>query len=126
MGDGICCKCGKKSRPDQRYCNSCHAEWMRLYRPKHSELKEESRKKANARSYLHVYVKRGKVLKVENCEICGALNTEAHHEDHSQPLSVNWICRKCHLDLHKMQELNIDKAKKILVKGTIEKEPIKA
>lgn len=72
---------------------------MRNNRPKHSELPEPARKKANARSYLHVYVKRGKVDKLP-CEICGSERSEAHHEDYTRPLQVHWLCRDHHLELH--------------------------
>ena len=72
---------------------------MRNNRPKHSELPEQARKKANARSYLHVYVKRGKVQKGQ-CEVCGCERAEAHHEDYTKPLEVHWLCRDHHLELH--------------------------
>lgn len=53
----------------------------------------------NARSYLHVYVKRGKVKKGP-CEVCGSLDVEPHHDDYSKPLQVHWLCRTHHLELH--------------------------
>jgi hypothetical protein len=84
----------------QRYCKSCKAECMRRTRPKHSELDAEAKLKLNARSYLHVYVKRGKIKKMP-CIICGSLEVEAHHNDYSKPLEVIWVCRKHHLEIHK-------------------------
>lgn len=54
-----------------------------------------------ARSYLHVYVKRGKVAK-KPCRECGQ-PAQAHHADYSKPLDVIWLCRKHHLALHKEQ-----------------------
>lgn len=87
----------------QRYCKSCHAEHMRNTRPKTSELSSEARKKHYARSYVHVYIKRGKI-KRESCRVCGAL-AEAHHEDYDKPLEIIWLCRKHHLEHHK-NELN--------------------
>ena len=44
-------------------------------------------------------VKIGRLIK-ECCETCGDIKTEAHHEDYSKPLDVNWLCRKHHLKLH--------------------------
>lgn len=73
---------------------------MREHRPKHSELNDEARMKANARSYLHVYVKRGKIEKLP-CGICGSERSEAHHPDHTRPLDIIWLCREHHLELHK-------------------------
>ena len=99
--------CGKCNNPievellgRQRYCRSCKSEHTRLNRKKHSELTEEQKLKSNARSYLHVYVKRGKVIKLP-CEICGDPKSEAHHNDYSKPLDVIWFCRNCHMEYHK-------------------------
>lgn len=103
-----CSKCNGMIEPSrmgkQSYCKSCHAEYMRNTRPKHSELPEEARIKANARSYLHVYVKRGKVIK-HPCEVCGSERSEAHHNDYSKPLQVHWLCREHHLKLHETEKV---------------------
>ena len=53
----------------------------------------------NCRSYTHVYLKRGKLLK-EPCQVCGNQESQAHHPDYSQPLLVVWMCRRHHLDHH--------------------------
>lgn len=71
---------------------------MRTNRKRHSELSEEQRLKANARSYLNVYLKRGLIEK-GTCK-CGSKETEAHHEDYTKPLEVIWMCRECHLKHH--------------------------
>lgn len=102
-----CSKCNvdlSESRKNQRYCNSCHAEHMRNTRPKHSELTDLQRKKANCRSYLNVYLKRGYLSK-KPCFICGSLNVEAHHEDYDKPLDVIWYCRQHHLSYHKVNSI---------------------
>lgn len=62
-------------------------------------MTEEQRKRANCRSYLHVYVKRGKVVKGP-CEVCGEAEVEAHHDDYLKPLDVRWRCNAHHLELH--------------------------
>lgn len=97
-----CCKCNNKIEPSrigQRYCRSCHKEWQRLYRPKHSELSEEQRKKANARSYVNVYIRRGLFIK-QPCSVCGDVKVEMHHDDYNNPLDVKWFCRKHHMEYH--------------------------
>ncbi len=100
----MCSKCDNPLEENrigkQRYCRDCQAASMRLNRPKHSELSVEQKLKANARSYLNVYLKRGKIKK-QPCCVCGHVKTEAHHEDYSKPLIVKWYCRKHHLELHK-------------------------
>ncbi len=57
----------------------------------------------NARAYLHVYVRRGKVLKVP-CLVCGTIEVESHHPDYSQPLNVLWLCKPHHRRLHRESE----------------------
>lgn len=97
-----CSKCGGSLGDrlgKQRYCKACHAQHMRETRPKHSELKPNARKKATARAYTNVYVKRG-VIKKTPCFKCGDEKVEAHHHDYDKPLEVTWLCRKCHLELH--------------------------
>lgn len=108
MRKNTCCKCNNpleetRIAANQRYCKSCHAEYMRLHRPRHSELSPIQRMKSNARSYLNEYLQRGKVKKT-SCQHCGDSNVEAHHEDYSKPLDVIWLCRSCHLELHKQRD----------------------
>lgn len=71
---------------------------MRRNRPQHSELTEQQRQKANARSYANVYLKRGWLTRL-GCEVCGK-TAQMHHEDYSQPLQVRWLCRSHHLAEH--------------------------
>ena len=90
----------------QRYCKLCHAAHMRLTRPKHSELTEEARKKANCRAHTKVYISRGKVIRMA-CWICGDSNSESHHEDYTNPKDVIWFCRAHHMELHKLKDNNL-------------------
>jgi ribosomal protein S27AE len=96
--------CGKCNGPieeeligRQRYCRTCKNLNTKLNRKKHSELTELQKLKANARSYVHVYLKRGKINKT-NCANCGDPNVEAHHEDYTKPLEIIWFCSNCHLE----------------------------
>lgn len=100
-----CSKCGgPKERPGQAWCNKCIAEWARKHRPKHRDLPDEPRRKANARSYVKEYVKRGIVIKGPCC-VCGTREKiEAHHPDYSKPLEVIWYCRFHHLEFHKNEQ----------------------
>jgi hypothetical protein len=99
-----CSKCGlANDRLPQRYCKKCHAANMRRTRPKHRDLPELQRKKANARAYVNVYLRRGVIQKMP-CSICGAENAEKHHHDYDKPLEILWVCRSCHLKLHKESE----------------------
>jgi hypothetical protein len=69
---------------------------MRIHRADNPPTPEE-RKKSNCRSYLHVYVKRGRIVKA-GCAICGSTDkVEGHHNDYSKPLDVVWLCRGHHV-----------------------------
>ena len=41
------------------------------------------------------------ILAKQPCERCGNPKTVAHHEDHSKPLDVIWLCTKCHAERHR-------------------------
>jgi hypothetical protein len=109
-----CSKCQLELEPTrvgkQRYCCACHAEYMRINRPKHSELTDEQRKKAIARSYAKEYQKKG-VLKKKPCDMCGNEDSEKHHPDYNKPLEVRWLCRVCHLDHHRFLAEGDDQTK---------------
>ncbi len=55
--------------------------------------------KSRARDRVYKAIKAGK-LKRKPCEVCGALNTHAHHHDYSKPLDVKWLCPACHARVH--------------------------
>lgn len=47
-----------------------------------------------------MYLRRGK-LKKAPCQTCGDEDSEMHHADYGKPLDVKWLCRSCHLDVHR-------------------------
>jgi hypothetical protein len=53
---------------------------------------------AHANSTLRNAIKRGRVIKRDECQSCGATQVaiEAAHRDYSRPLDVRWLCRPCH------------------------------
>ena len=103
----ICSKCGEPhQRKNQRYCLGCHAAYNRAWKPAHP-LNAKQKVKANARSYAGVYQRRGK-LKRQPCQ-CGETKTEMHHPDYEQPLLVLWMCRPCHIHVHRAND-SVDKA----------------
>ena len=48
-------------------------------------------------------VSRGLITR-QPCEVCGAEQTDAHHDDYSRPMAVRWLCRQHHKDAHKQVE----------------------
>ena len=67
------------------------------YVAKYRKLNPE---KYRATSMVNRMVRNGQLLK-QNCEVCGAKQTHAHHEDYSRPLDVRWLCPPCHAERHK-------------------------
>ncbi|MBJ3777878.1 hypothetical protein [Acuticoccus mangrovi] len=44
-------------------------------------------------------IRRG-IINRKPCEICGAEPADAHHDDHTRPLAIRWLCRTHHQRLH--------------------------
>lgn len=59
---------------------------------KHRALNPE---KYKARTAVSNALRSGK-LKREPCVMCGNVKSQAHHEDYSKPLEVEWLCFECH------------------------------
>lgn len=101
VGD-ICSVCGDPKQFPGR-CMECNRayrrEYQRAHRPRHSELSEEARWKANVRTHANVAQRRGQLVP-ESCEQCRSPDAEKHHDDYTRPLDVRWLCRPCHLALH--------------------------
>jgi len=64
-------------------------------------------KKAKAQSIITVMITNGTIKAPDCCEICSKpAKTEAHHPNYNKLDEVKWLCRDCHLDLHKKQSQN--------------------
>lgn len=64
------------------------------YRSKYPE-------KRKAQAALSNAIRKNKIIRPNNCSICQiSCIPQGHHCDYSKPLSVIWLCKKCHSDLH--------------------------
>lgn len=46
-------------------------------------------------------IKDGRLVRSSTCEKCGnTKHLQAHHNDYSKPLEVEWLCRSCHTKHH--------------------------
>ncbi len=61
--------------------------------------RERNPQKYWAHAALRSGLRRGLVER-QPCEVCDALDTEAHHPDYDRPLVVRWLCRKHHKETH--------------------------
>lgn len=69
------------------------ADRARGYRPGPPE-------KVKARGAVKHALMRG-VLVRRPCEVCGAAEVQAHHDDYGKPLDVRWLCTTHHGELHR-------------------------
>jgi predicted DNA-binding protein YlxM (UPF0122 family) len=87
-------------------------------------------KKERAHDLVEKAIKKGFVENPGLCSVCSASGEfkdgrtaiQAHHDDYDKPLSVRWLCQKCHHHWHtKNTALNeIDKEKQNEPSGTID------
>jgi hypothetical protein len=50
-------------------------------------------------------IRDGKLVKPQAYESCGSQHKiEAHHDNYNYPLSVRWLCEKCHKEWHRHNE----------------------
>ncbi len=68
-------------------------EQAKIYRQRHPE-------KSKARDKVKKAVRSGRLVR-QSCEVCGDLDTQAHHDDYSEPLEVRWLCKFHHVQEHK-------------------------
>ena len=90
--------------------SSKRAEWMAEYkktekfkkynRAKSKRQREKAYDKCMARITLCRAVNAGEIERGP-CAVCGYDGeTEGHHDDHTKPLEVTWLCKQCHMNLH--------------------------
>ena len=95
-------------------CKECRKFQDRSYeqtdraRSKRSEFRKKYEKeqshKVKAKKAVHRAIRKGALVR-QPCEICGEVETEAHHDDYNKDnrLDVRWLCRTHHSELHAEQ-----------------------
>lgn len=59
--------------------------------------------KARAHNAVSNAIREGRLVRPEYCESCGETGEiQAHHEDYTKQLDVNWLCVCCHSKRHKV------------------------
>lgn len=97
----------------QSICRKCHIKYKADYEltsrsiiaQRISTLKHQHNHPGRLQVYaiVRAAIKKGVLVK-QPCEQCSSEKVEAHHEDYSFALEVNWLCRKHHRERH--QEIN--------------------
>ena len=75
-----------------------------------AKAKEKYPEKIAAQKIFNEAVRRGQLVRPENCETCGQKpprnrlgrsSIQGHHDDYSKPLEVRWLCQPCHNRHHR-------------------------
>lgn len=113
MGDGHLNKCKDCAKRDVQENYRMRRDEKRAYDRSRAKTPERKRFAAEARK-LHrarypektkarnavAKALRGGRLEKKPCEICGDPKSQAHHEDYSKPLEVQWLCVMHHYAVH--------------------------
>jgi hypothetical protein len=86
-----------------------HAAWKKAnpkrWRTLQIRYKKNNPEKVIARHRLNRVIREQGMPKPDICSSCNEKfdndDLHGHHEDHSRPLEVQWLCRWCHAKLHR-------------------------
>ena len=108
-GHSSACKCCNDARVKAYHQGRGHQKLVprrhRYYQEHRSEVdakiaqwRADHPERIRAHKAVKNAVEAGELVKPSRCEWCGCEGTriEAHHEDYSLPLHVDWICPSCH------------------------------
>ena len=123
-----CCKCQQikpltafrrrgGDRPEQQvqsHCKGCgkliHREW-RADNPERNRVHDQARhlrdpRKRRARNDTHNAMRKGEIVRPAACSDCSIpCVPEAHHPDYDRPDLIDWLCRRCHMALHRRAQI---------------------
>lgn len=100
----VCETCGvpvETRFPRQRFCSETCFN-------RHDEMKQRRRRyqtehddRVSAHRKVNKALRTGDLVRPDVCNRCGQeARLDAHHEDYSRPLDVEWLCRTCHRRHH--------------------------
>jgi hypothetical protein len=69
--------------------------------------REKFKEKFDTRYKTNELIRHGELVR-QPCRVCGWEKSEVHHRNYSNPLDVDWLCRKHHMEEHqRLKELGI-------------------
>ncbi len=88
----------------RRFCsNSCKTTYSNYnYRTYSERIRMVDRATADrVKEHVHRKIRCGEIIKPKICSLCQSkCAPEAHHRDYNKRLSVDWLCRQCHIKIH--------------------------
>ena len=112
MQDGHLGKCKECTCKDVRMNRAARLAYYHHYDYKRSQTTKRKRQNAaslqrqrrhsperfKAYNAVNNAIRDGRLMR-QKCEICGADNAQAHHDDHNKPFSIRWLCFKHHREV---------------------------
>lgn len=125
---GKCKTCAKRDVEERIRVKKTDIKWLMLERERCRKKQEKYRSlgldykssqevarrwriknkhKRSAHSKANRAIRLGKIIKPSACENCGdeGVKLDKHHHDYERPLSVIFLCKKCHMYLHRKTTL---------------------
>lgn len=106
-------------------CKACHKKFkpsaITRLKSRQSQLRQYAKhpEKPKARSIACAAIRSGKLVRLP-CRVCGNPKSQAHHDDYSKPLEVQFFCdlhhkihHKCLAFLAELKAKKLEKIKKI-------------
>jgi hypothetical protein len=90
--------CSLKCRNTGQFNPSYKGSAKTAYQRKEESIARHWEKHLCRKRFKYAFDK-GRIARLP-CHFCAAIETEAHHSDYSKPLSVVWLCRQHHVDVH--------------------------
>jgi len=70
-----------------------------------SQFKLRNPEKVRAHHTVAAAIRTGRLIRPGVCSVClKVCRPDGHHADYAKPLSVEWLCRGCHVDRHRPQQ----------------------
>lgn len=96
----LCPVCNIRPKVEHRSCRQCaNSERKKWIKSKGGQwaycTRLGNRHKLVARAYVNHQVHAGKLQRLP-CEVCGKLESEAHHNSYENPLDIRWLCMGHH------------------------------
>jgi hypothetical protein len=105
-GNGLCLVCGRKKYKNNRYKtdNIYRKKQLEYIKKGVSNWRKNNPDKYKAQAKVFISLRNGTLVK-KPC-FCGSEKVEAHHSNYLEPLNVEWLCKKHHVEADKDRKSN--------------------
>lgn len=111
----LVCRCGKSFKirkhlaelGKERFCSYACAgrEHIRALQESFRTPFSDKRERLAAAGLINMRVRRGHLIRPGSCNQCGKkCKPDGHHMDYSKPDEVSWLCRSCHMKVHRKEQ----------------------